>query len=46
VLANTETNLFRWLKNPQAFKPGCLMPNLKLTDPQLGALTSYFETLQ
>jgi cytochrome c oxidase subunit 2 len=46
VLPNTETNLFRWLKNPQAIKRGCFMPNLKLTDAQVGALTSYLETLQ
>ena len=45
-LSNTETNLFRWLKNPQAIKSGCLMPNLKLTDAQAGALTSYLETLK
>jgi cytochrome c oxidase subunit II len=46
VLSNTETNLFRWLKNPQAFKAGCFMPDLKLTDAQAGALVSYFETLK
>jgi cytochrome c oxidase subunit II len=46
VLSNTETNLFRWLKNPQDFKPGCFMPNLKLTDAQAGTLTSYLETLK
>ncbi|HEY5068925.1 MAG TPA: cytochrome c oxidase subunit II [Candidatus Acidoferrum sp.] len=46
VLSNTETNLFRWLKNPQATKSGCFMPNLKLTDAQAGALTSYLETLK
>jgi cytochrome c oxidase subunit 2 len=46
VLSNTETNLFRWLKNPQDFKPGCFMPNLKLTDTQAGTLTSYLETLK
>ncbi|HTB83747.1 MAG TPA: cytochrome c oxidase subunit II [Candidatus Sulfotelmatobacter sp.] len=46
VLSNTETNLFRWLKNPQEFKPGCFMPDLKLTDAQAGTLTSYLETLQ
>ena len=46
VLSNTETNLFRWLKNPQDFKPGCFMPNLKLTDAQAGALTGYLETLK
>jgi cytochrome c oxidase subunit 2 len=46
VLLNNETNLFRWLKNPQAFKPGCLMPDLKLTDAQVGDLAGYLETLQ
>jgi cytochrome c oxidase subunit II len=46
VLPNTETNLFRWLKDPQAIKPGCLMPDLKLTDTQAGALASYLETLK
>lgn len=46
VLSNTETNLFRWLKNPQAIKPGCFMPNLTLTDAQAGALTSYLGNLQ
>jgi len=46
ALSNTETNLFSWLKDPQAFKPGCYMPNLKLTDAQVGALTSYLESLK
>jgi len=46
ALANSATNLFRWLKNPQAIKPGCLMPNLKLTDAQAGALTDYLESNQ
>jgi cytochrome c oxidase subunit 2 len=46
VLSNTATNLFRWLKDPQAIKPGCLMPDLKLTDPQAGALAGYLETLR
>jgi cytochrome c oxidase subunit 2 len=46
ILSNTETNLFRWLKNPQAIKTGCFMPNLKLTDAQVGALTIYLETLK
>jgi cytochrome c oxidase subunit 2 len=46
VLSNTEENLFLWLKNPQAVKPGCLMPDLKLTDAQARELVSYLETLQ
>src|SRR5664280_363586 len=46
VLSNSEANLFRWLKNPQAIKPACFMPNLKLADGQAGALASYLETLK
>jgi cytochrome c oxidase subunit 2 len=46
VLSNTQANLLLWLKNPQAIKPGCFMPNLKLTDAQAGALVSYLRTLK
>jgi cytochrome c oxidase subunit 2 len=46
VLSNTETNLSRWLKDPQAIKPGCFMPNLKLTDAQVDAMVDYLETLK
>jgi cytochrome c oxidase subunit 2 len=46
LLANTPENLSRWLKNPQDIKPAILMPNLKLTDAQVGDLTAYLETLQ
>ncbi len=46
ILSNTESNLFRWLKNPQVIKPACLMPNLKLTDAQAGALADYLEALK
>jgi cytochrome c oxidase subunit 2 len=46
ALANTATNLFRWLKNPQGIKPGCLMPNLNLTDAQAGAVAEYLEQIQ
>ncbi len=46
VLQNSPTDLAQWLKDPQAFKPGCRMPNLNLTDAQVRDLVSYFETLQ
>jgi cytochrome c oxidase subunit II len=46
ILPNTETNVFRWLRNPQGIKPACLMPNLKLTEAQAGALANYLETLK
>jgi len=46
ILPNTPENLALWLKNPQAVKPAILMPNLKLTDAQVGNLTDYLESLQ
>lgn len=46
VAENTPENLRRWLANPQAMKPGVLMPNFKLNDEQLTDLVGYFETLR
>jgi cytochrome c oxidase subunit 2 len=46
IVANTPENMVRWLKNPQAVKPGVLMPNLGLTDDQAKALTAYLMTLK
>ena len=46
ILPNTPENLALWLKDPQAVKPAILMPNLKLTDAQVGNLTDYLESLQ
>ncbi|HEY1718022.1 MAG TPA: cytochrome c oxidase subunit II [Verrucomicrobiae bacterium] len=46
ALANTQTNLFRWLQNPQAVKPGCFMPVLKLTGAQMNNLVNYLEALK
>ncbi len=46
VLANTPAGLARWLRNPQAIKPGCRMPNLNLSEAQANSLVSYLETLR
>ena len=46
VLVNSPENLRRWLKDPAAFKPGCKMPDFKLTDQQLDDLVAYLETLK
>ena len=43
VLENTPANMARWLKNPQAVKPGSYMPNFNLTDAEVKALTAYLE---
>jgi cytochrome c oxidase subunit 2 len=46
VLANTPTNLRRWLKDPQEVKPQNKMPTVPLTDRQLDALVAYLESLK
>jgi len=46
VLPNTPAGLTRWLRDPQAVKPGSLMPNFHLTDAELRQLTAYLETLR
>jgi cytochrome c oxidase subunit II len=43
---NTAENLRLWIRNPNAIKPGSLMPAMQLPDPDLDALTAYLETLR
>jgi cytochrome c oxidase subunit II len=45
MIPNTKENLRAWIKDPQEIKPGCLMPNMQLTDPQLDAVVRYLATL-
>ena len=44
--SNTPENLRLWIHDPDAIKPGSLMPAMKLTDQDLDALTAYLETLR
>jgi cytochrome c oxidase subunit II len=44
--ANTTDNLRVWIENPEAIKPGSLMPAMKLNDADLAALVRYMGTLQ
>lgn len=46
VLDNTPENLARWLADPQAVKPGNLMPNLKLSSDEVQQLVAYLEGLK
>ncbi|HEX2184413.1 MAG TPA: cytochrome c oxidase subunit II [Chloroflexota bacterium] len=46
TLPNTPENLRRWLRNPQAVKPGNLMPNLNLSDQDVEALAAYLQSLK
>jgi cytochrome c oxidase subunit 2 len=46
VLQNTRANLAGWIVDPQAIKPGNLMPPMYLEGDALQALLAYLETLQ
>ena len=43
---NTPDKLRLWIRDPNAIKPGCLMPAMQLDDRDLDALTTYLETLR
>lgn len=44
--ANNAENLKEWIQDPDAIKPGSLMPAMKLNDHDLDAVTEYLETLR
>jgi len=46
ALRNTPADLKAWLRDPDDFKPGCRMPDMQLSDPQLDLLVAYLTTLQ
>jgi cytochrome c oxidase subunit 2 len=46
VLTNNPGNLVKWIRNPQAVKPECKMPNLKLSESEVNALAAYMEALK
>jgi len=46
VFENNADNLKKWLANPQALKPGALMPNLNLTPSDIDALVAYLTSLK
>jgi cytochrome c oxidase subunit II len=43
---NTPENLRLWLKDPEAIKPGSLMPSMKVADAELDALVRYMLSLR
>lgn len=43
---NTPEHLRQWIRNPDAIKPGSLMPAMQLSDQDADALTAYLETLR
>jgi cytochrome c oxidase subunit 2 len=46
TLKNTDENMARWIRNPQAIKKGVLMPNLGVTEPEALALVAFLRAHQ
>jgi len=46
TLANTPANLERWIRHPQAVKPGSRMPDVRLSNAQWAAIDSYLRSLR
>jgi cytochrome c oxidase subunit 2 len=46
AMDNTPENLRQWVKSPDTYKRGALMPAMQLSDEQLDELTAYLETLK
>jgi cytochrome c oxidase subunit 2 len=42
---NNRENMRLWIKDPEAIKPGCLMPAMQLTEQDIDAVTDYLMTL-
>jgi len=42
---NTRDNLRLWIKDPEAIKPGSLMPAMQLSEQEIDAVTDYLMTL-
>jgi cytochrome c oxidase subunit 2 len=46
AMDNNAANLRQWIKSPDMFKRGALMPAMQLNDEQLDQVTAYLETLK
>jgi cytochrome c oxidase subunit 2 len=46
VVPNSVKNLREWIKDPDAVKPGSLMPNMQLTPEQLDEVVTYLSSLK
>jgi cytochrome c oxidase subunit 2 len=46
TLANNAGNLYGWIANPQALKPGTLMPATELSSAELHDVVAYLQTLR
>jgi len=46
AMANNKDNLREWIRHPDTFKEGSLMPAMQLNDQQLDQVTAYLATLK
>ncbi len=46
VVPNSVKNLREWIEDPDAIKPGSLMPNMQLTPEQLDEVVTYLSSLK
>jgi cytochrome c oxidase subunit 2 len=46
VISNEPENLRAWVKDPQAIKPGNLMPNMQLNTRELSEVVTYLSSLK
>jgi cytochrome c oxidase subunit 2 len=46
AVQNTRDNLMKWVDDPDTFKPGCLMPSLHLSSPEISQITDYLMSLK
>lgn len=46
ILENTPEEMARWIRDPQAIKPGVLMPNMGLSEAQIETIVAYLQALE
>jgi cytochrome c oxidase subunit 2 len=46
MIPNTPENLLAWVRDPQAIKPGCLMPAFGLSERENELINEYLRTLK
>jgi cytochrome c oxidase subunit 2 len=46
IMMNTEQHLRDWIANPPGMKPGSIMPNMHVSQPDLTVLIAYLQSLK
>ncbi|MEN8144380.1 MAG: cytochrome c oxidase subunit II [Gemmatimonadota bacterium] len=46
ILENTPQEMARWIRDPQAIKPGVLMPSMGLSEEQIQTIVAYLQGLE